>query len=84
MNSLISQDDKKWQSLLGNGNCLSIWSDDHGFHLETSLSSEIFADGHVEEVTWAQLVLNNAVVSHCVPDAILHTMPLDYLNRPQL
>lgn len=83
MNSLISQDDKKWQSLLGNGNCLSIRSDDHGFHLDTALSSGIFADGHAAEVTWAQLVLDNAVVSHCVPDAVLHTTPLDYLNRPQ-
>lgn len=76
MNSLISQDNKKWRSLSGNGNCLSIWSDDHGLHLETALSSGIFADGHVAEVTWAQLVLDNAMVSHCVPDAVLHTMLL--------
>ena len=59
-------------------------SDDHGFHLETALSSGIFADGHVAEVTWAQLVLDNAMVSYCVPDAVLHTKPFDYLNRPQL
>ena len=61
---------------VGKWEFLSIGSDDHGLHLEIALSSVIFADGHVAEVTWAQLVLDNAMVSHCVPDAVLHTMLL--------
>lgn len=61
---------------VGKWEFLSIGSDDHGLHLETALSSGNFVDGHVAEVTWVQLVLDNAMVSHCVPDAVLHTMLL--------
>lgn len=74
MNSLLSQDNKKLQSFWGNGNCLCMCSIDYGLQLEMALSLWSFVDGHMAEVTWTQLVLDNVMVkamtSHCVPDAV--------------
>lgn len=88
MSSLISQDNKKLQSLRGNGNCLPTWSVDYGLHLETALPLGISVDGHMAEVIWTHLVLDNAMVkataSHCVPESLLYPLPHYYVNGPQL